>query len=83
MAMTAAVISRLEKKDKMIAKLRERIETLKTKSKGGRTSARAASQPGDTSSSGKGRRPATSKARTPARARSAGRRKSVAPAATA
>lgn len=93
MAMTQAVISRLEKKDKKIAAMKgrlvaqaEQIRELRAKGKGSRTSARAASQPGDTSSSGTGskpRRPASPKARTPARARSAGRRRSVAPSAAA
>lgn len=70
MALTAAVSSRLEKKDKMIANLREKIATLKAKVKEKRAlRVIGGSQSGDTPS--KRRRPATSKARPRARARSA------------
>lgn len=85
MAMTAAQTLRLEKKDKLIASLREKIANLKAGSKTRRVSARG--QGGDTASTaaatGKStRRPASTKGRTRAGARSARRRASVAPSAS-
>jgi hypothetical protein len=77
--------SRLEKKDSLIANLREKVTTLKAQNKELRAASRgkARTATANTASGGKTRRPASSKGRAGARTRSASRRRSVAPAAAA
>jgi hypothetical protein len=76
--------SRLEKKDNLIASLREKVTTLKAQNKDLRAAARGKGRTAtaNTASTGKSRRPASSKGRAGARARSTRRKTTeAAPAA--